>query len=124
MTRVHRAVTTPSRQHLDTEQLWHGEDRGVIAAWERGRQKSSEDPELAARAKAGELIILPWKGGVEKALKSGQKYGTHRYLAMWQGLRGDDLDVDLSNEAQLQCTVTGVMVIYTSDVAKYAGKDA
>jgi hypothetical protein len=123
MTRIHRTVATPIREGLDTEKRWLGPDLGVIAAWERGRQLGRENPELSARARAGELMVLPWKGGVERALKSGQKYGTNRYLAMWLGLRGADLDVDLTNETELRCTVTGMTVIYTSDPTKYAGQD-
>jgi hypothetical protein len=123
MTQIHRAVTTPIREGLDTEQRWLGPDKGVIAAWERGRQLSRENPELSSRARAGELMVLPWKGGVERALKSGQKYGTKRYLAMWLGLRGDDLDIDLTNETERRCTVTGMTVVYTSDPAKCAGED-
>jgi hypothetical protein len=84
----------------------------------------AEQPDLAARARAGELVVLPWKGGVEKALKSGQKYGTLRYLAMWQGLRGDDLRIELRHETELVCAATGVTVVYTNDAAKYAGTEA
>ena len=73
---------------------------------------------------AGELIVLPWKGGVERALKNAQKYGTKRYLAMWQGMRREDLDIDLANDQSLVCKATGVTVIYTNDASKYAGEEA
>ncbi len=37
------------------------------------------------------------EGGQEDK-KAGRKYGTVQYLAMWQGLRGEDLDIDLEGE--------------------------
>lgn len=119
--RIHRSMERPIRDGLDTEARWHGADQGLIAAWERGRQLAIENCELAERARAGELVPLPWKGGVEKALKSGQKYGTLWYLAMWQGLRGDELDIDINAEPTLSCTRTQTEVTFTGDVAKYGG---
>jgi hypothetical protein len=52
------------------------------------------------------------------------KYGHINYLAMWQGLRGEDLDVNFETEPELTCTNTGVSVVYTSIYAKYSGTDA
>lgn len=95
------------------------EDNGLIACWERGREKAIEEPELAAKAIVGQLVILPWKGGVEREIKKKEKYGTYRYLAMWQGLRGEDLDIDTSVDSPRVCSVTGMKVIYTSDYEKY-----
>ncbi len=121
---VRRSIDTPIRKGLSIEQRWHGHDEGVIAAWERGRQMGEQDPEFAARARAGELVVLPWKGGLEKALKNGQKFGSNRYLAMWQGLRGDDLEIDPMHDTAIACTATGTTVIFTSDPAKFAGSDS
>ena len=92
----------------------------MIACWERGREKSLQEPELAAQAREGRLMVLVWKGGVEKAIKAKQKVGTLFYLAMWRGLRGEDLDIDLAEEVTLTCAETGVTVVYTNDFAKYA----
>jgi hypothetical protein len=39
---------------------------------------------------------------------------------MWQGLRGEDLDIDPDQEVSLTCSVTGMIVIFTGDFAKYA----
>jgi hypothetical protein len=126
--RVRRAVSTPIRAGLTTEERWKAPDLGVIAAWERGREISEEanpdSQDLTARARRGELVILPWKGGVERALKVKQKFGTMRYLAMWQGLRGEDLDIDLDAETLRECTATGMTITYTSDPAKYAGQES
>jgi hypothetical protein len=54
-------------------------------------------------------------------LHNAQKMGsfTLNYLAQWQGLRGQDLDIDLSQEPELICSKTGMKVIYTRDVKKY-----
>jgi hypothetical protein len=124
---VRRSVGMPIRSGLSIEERWQGDDQGVIAAWERGRAISEEanadSQELTTRARRGELVVLPWKGGVERALKLKQKFGTMRYLAMWQGLRGDDLDVELDSETTLRCSATGMAVTYTSDPAKYAGEE-
>ena len=111
---VRRSVGMPIRSGLSIEERWQGDDQGVIAAWERGRAISEEanadSQELTTRARRGELVVLPWKGGVERALKLKQKFGTMRYLAMWQGLRGDDLDVELDSETTLRCSATGMAV--------------
>lgn len=118
--KIHRSITVPIREGLTTEERWHGPDQGLIASWERGREKSSEDPAFAAQARAGQLVVLPWKGGVEKVLKKKDKCGPLRYLAMWQGLRGDNLDIDLTVEVPVTCSVTGMTVTFTNDAAKYA----
>jgi hypothetical protein len=78
------------------------------------------DPALAERAMNGELPPMGWKGGVEQVTKTKKKYGTLFYLAQWQGIRGEDLDIDLSQETELICSKTGVKVIFTGDFSKYA----
>lgn len=118
--RIHRSITEPIRSGCTWDELWKAEDNGLIACWERGRQKSLEDPPLAEQAAIGHLVILPWKGGVEKAIKKKQKFGTLYYLAMWQGLRGEDLNIDTTQETALNCTATGMSVVFTNDMAKYA----
>lgn len=118
--KIYRSIAEPIRVHAKWDERWNSEDGGIIACWERGREKRLEDPALAAQAVEGHLVVLPWKGGVEKATKKKQKYGTLFYLAMWQGLRGEDLDIDLSEEAALSCTATGMTVVFTNDQSKYA----
>lgn len=90
----------------------------MVACWLRGIEKAKEDPSLAAKAIAGELPTLAWKGGVEKKIKSRNKIGSMYYLATWQGLRGDDLNIDLGSEVVLTCTRTGVPVTFTQDIKK------
>jgi hypothetical protein len=118
--RIHRLITETIRPNLTWDERWESADRGLIACWERGRAKSLGDATLAQQARNGQLMILPWKGGVEKAIKKKQKYGSLYYLAMWQGLRGNDLDIDTDteNELALTCSVTGMTVVFTNDMAK------
>lgn len=67
----------------------------------------------AQTAKRGELIILPWRGGVDEAIK-GKKYGTYQYLAMWQGLREESLDIDTNSPVSITCSGTNMQVIFTA----------
>ena len=122
--KIQRSIAEPIRPTDSWEARWKGVDDGLIACWERGREKAVEDPEFASRAQRGQLIILPWKGGVEKTTKRGTKYGTFFYLAMWQGLRGEDLNIDTADEISLRCAATKMMVILTGDFAKYANAAA
>lgn len=118
--RIRKSVLDPIRQNLTWEERWRAEDGGLIGSWEKGREKRIADPELAAQAANGQLVVLPWKGGVEKEIKKKQKFGTLFYLAMWQGLRGEDLDIDAGEEVSVTCSVTGMVVIFTGDFSKYA----
>jgi hypothetical protein len=118
--KIHRSITKPVREGATWDERWNAEDDGLIVCWERGREKRLEDPSLAAQAAAGQLVVLPWKGGVEKAIKKKQKFGSLFYLAMWQGLRGEDLNIHPTEEIVLNCTTTGMAVVFTGDMAKYA----
>lgn len=97
-----------------------------MICWEVGRERATREPELAEKARKGELPTLGWKGGVEEELKKKEKYGTLNYLAEWQGLRGEDLSIDVTKEVELVCSRTGMKVILTPDSEKYApkGKEA
>lgn len=119
--RVQRSVLSPeSSDSLTWDERWNGPDRGLIAAWERGLAKAREVPEVAAAARAGELVVLPWKGGVERSTKAGQKVGVLYYYAMWLGLRGEDLDLSVDDEPVLTCSKTRVTAQFTFDSSKYA----
>ena len=45
--------------------------------------------------------------------------GTLFYLAQWQGVRGEELDIDPDLEHELVCSRTGVKAIFTGDMKKY-----
>lgn len=117
--RIYRSYKERNREGLSWEERWKGSDKGLTTCWEVGRELREKEPELAKRAENGELPPLGWKGGVEEKIKKIEKYGTLYYLAQWQGLRGEDLDIDLSQEPAIACSKTGMTVIYTGDVAKY-----
>jgi hypothetical protein len=114
--RLYRSVFQPIREGLSCRQRWDGPDGGLIWCWERGRQERCEKPGLAARADAGELVPLDWKGGVREKSKIEKRPGTLNYLATWQGLRGEDLDLPLDGERTIQCTRTGQIVVFASRI--------
>lgn len=118
--RITRSIQEPKREGLTWADLWQRDDKGLILCWELGREMRKKEPELAQRAETGELPVLGWKGGVERRIKAGEKIGTLYYLAQWQGLRGEDLDIDLDEEPTLICSRTGMKVVFTGDVKKYA----
>lgn len=117
---VQVANVDPEHDRKSWEERWEGPDGGLVSAWLRGREKANEDPVLLAAAQRGELPVLPWKGGVEQATKVGRKFGPFLYLAMWQGIRGDDLNINTDEEIRLTCSRTGTTVTYTSDATKYS----
>lgn len=116
-----RSIEEPLRQNLSREEAWLQEDKGLIHCWEIGRRRAIAEEELASKCLLGELPPLGWKGGVAKRLKKLEKHGSYRYLAEWQGLRGEDLHLDLSQEQSLVCSRTGMTVIFTTDLSKLAG---
>lgn len=119
--KVKRPITEPIRERMSWSETWKGTDHGLIRSWERGREMRKERPELAEAALRGELPPLPWKGGIEGSPKFKSKYGVMKYLALWQGLRNEDLDVPLNEdeEESLTCSRTGVTVRFTRDFEKY-----
>lgn len=117
--KISRSIAEPLRIAPSWEERWEGPDKGLILCWETGREKREAMPELAQRASDGQLIPLPWRGGLEKAIKAKEKYGSLFYLAMWQGLRADDLEIDTERGATLVCTATGQKVVFTADSAKF-----
>lgn len=118
-TRIYRSIHEPIRENPSFEERWRGPDNGLITCWEVGRSKSIESPDLAERAKNGELLQLGWKGGIDKIIQKKEKYGSLNYLAQLQGLRGEDLEIDQSEEREIVCSKTGMKVIYTADTKKF-----
>lgn len=115
--KLFRSIETPIREYTDMQHRWHSDDQGLIWCWERGRQIAQENPALAARAKAGELVMLQWKGGVPAGYKGATKKGTLQYLAQWQGLREKDLNIDISPLPTLTCSSSGVKVVFSNIAA-------
>ena len=119
---VKRSISKPVRSSLTWDETWSRDDQGLIKAWENGRQKAKQNRTLRESALRGELpMLVTWKGGVEKKLKTDiTKYGSLKYLAHLQGLKGEDLNIDLTKQVTLTCSRTGQMVTYTWDSTKYA----
>lgn len=111
-------ISTPIRQNINWVETWQSADQGLIKCWETGRKLAELKSDLAAQCKAGALPVLNWKGGVSRALKKKEKFGALQYLAQWQGLRGEDLLIDVSLELSLTCSATGMLVTFTPDLSK------
>ncbi|MDD0982565.1 MULTISPECIES: hypothetical protein [Pseudomonas] len=119
---IKRKITEPYRAALQHKEVWSSEDQGLIMCWEVGRKRAEEAPGLATQCMNGELPVLGWKGGVTRKLLKQEKFGSLKYLAQWQGLRGEDLDVDLTTERVITCTKTKMTVTFTPDQAKYVSQ--
>ena len=104
---------------VDYDERWGTVEAGLVTSWLQGQEMAGEKPNLAEEAKSGRLVVLPWKGGVEKTIKT-TKVGVFNYLAMWQGLRGEDLNIDPDRDLLITCPGTGVRVVFTNDYAKYS----
>lgn len=115
---IYRSIEEPNRKGLTWEELWKDSDNGLITCWERGRVKAADNPDLAESCKNGELPVLAWKGGVDKKIK-GKKYGSLFYLATWQGLRGEDLNINQHEEISITCSKTEVKVVFTPNLLTY-----
>jgi hypothetical protein len=113
-TKMKRSIAAPMREGLSWEERWRESDKGLIWSWELGREKRLEEPELAERAVNGELVTLVFKGGTERLQepeesdkkKSPLRLGAIQYLAMWKGLRNEDLDIDVAGEHVVVCSRT------------------
>jgi len=112
--RIYKSISDSVIDITDYDERINGPDRGLINSWFAGRKLALRDPDLVARIMAGELPVLAAKGGVEKKIK-GEKAGSLWYLAAWQGLRGEDLDIDTEAEYSMVCSRFGVRVVYTFD---------
>lgn len=115
---VSKSITEPIDIDHDWESRWGSLTAGIVTSWNRGRELVKQQPDLAEAARAGRLIPLVWKGGVEKKILKETKYGSMFYLAMWQGLREEDLNIDLDSESSLTCSFTGMTVFFTKDTDK------
>lgn len=117
---ISRSIKEPIRKDPTSEGKWRGEDKGLILCWEEGRELALSQPKMAKRALRGELPMLSWKGGVKRNPKKKKKSGSFCYLAQWQGLRGEDLDIRLSEPTVLKCSRTGVKVKYCLESTVFA----
>lgn len=125
------SIEQPIREGLTWNEKWCGPDEGLIWCWERGRQERIERPNVAARADKGELVNLDWKGGTEepegkkkrgsstkKSSSRTQKDGSLQYLATWQGLRGENLDIEVDGKRKIVCSKTKQTVEFRKRLRK------
>lgn len=111
---IFRDISLPIRIGLTHDQYWSAPDKGLIKCWEVGRSLRVKNSNLKARCEAGELPVLGWKGGVSPADKKNKKFGSLKYLAQWQGIRGENLSIDDGFETTITCSLTGSSVTFTS----------
>lgn len=131
---LRRSVQEPIRPRMSWHETWEGPDHGLIRCWEVGRELAvtrdyyphaeGADPEPSVdRARRGELLPLGWRGGIEppapprpgelaKKPPKRKNDGTYQYLAMWQGLRGEDLDLPLDGRVVLTCARLKTVVTF------------
>jgi len=115
---IRQSASAPPPVCEDYAQRNEGPDQGLINAWLAGLAMGRDTPSLAVKARAGELPVLPFRGGIDEPIKAKNKIGSLLYLAMWQGLRGEDLAIDTESEPTMKCTSTGVPVRYTLNAQK------
>ena len=124
--KVYRSINSPIRDIKDMKTRWHSSDKGLIHCWELGRRLALKNPELAERAKSGELIPLGWKGGIKPTINTEgneiapqykYKLGSYNYLAEYLGLRGEDLNIDTDYSNNLKCSRFGIIVEFTDDIS-------
>lgn len=106
------------------QRLLHATERTSLLTGDGANDQAQEDGvalDVQQRVEAGELPILTFAGGVtpKPNLKMKKKKGTLFYLAMWRGLRGEDLDLDIERTYVMTCARTGVEVTFAKrrDVA-------
>ena len=105
---------------LSWEDRWSTFPASMLSSWRQGLINRFSMPELATACINDELPELPFKGGANKDSASN-KLGYACYLAMWQGLRGEDLLWDPSHPCKLVCSRYGVTVEFTSDIDRLLG---
>lgn len=115
---IRHSIKDPPTPSENWRERWEGHDQGLICSWLRGIEKAQQEPALAVKAKAGELPVLAWRGGVDMPIKRKDKLGTLLYLATWQGLRGEELNITLGVDVVMTCSRTGVPVTFTNDTGR------
>jgi hypothetical protein len=98
----------------------------VTLVWKGGTENLMEiaDPDLVPQAEEGELTSLPLQNGMKSLKLDGTQddrktpkkpqplVGSLKYMAMWQGLRNEDLDVALLSKTVITCTKTQRKVVF------------
>lgn len=61
--RISISTLTPNRVGISPKAAYSGPDKGLIRAWEAGRELADSHPQLVKQALAGELPELPFQRG-------------------------------------------------------------
>ena len=120
--KINISINTPIRKKISYAERWNGLDKGIITAWEVGRELRNTNLSIVQKVAQGELPILVFKGGHKKKLKSTTyKYGSMHYLAQLQGIKNLDLAIDLDTDEGLVlvCSKTGMETIFSSNAKNY-----
>lgn len=120
---LHHPFQNPPAEQPDFDARMNGPDGGLVNAWLAGLALRTQRPDLAGAAQAGELPVLPYRGGVDRPLKRKDKVGSLHYVAMWQALRGEDLALDTSAQPRLTCARHGVTVTYTANWKQWLSEE-
>ncbi|MDB4563975.1 hypothetical protein N9084_01570 [Flavobacteriales bacterium] len=118
--RISVPISSELRSESTPDVLWRGEDKGLMQAWEIGRRQSSDQSDVAKRAKQDELPASTiFQGGQDERLTTPVQFGSLHYYCMWLGWRGQDLEVDTDQEYPLVCSRTKMGVVFTIDSKKF-----
>ena len=85
--RIQRKISEPLRVNPDFEERWNGVDHGVITSWEKGRERRDSIEQ--------QWIDMVEAARTEEFPKTGLKKTTPHYTAQLQGMRNQDLDVEV-----------------------------
>lgn len=116
---IFRDISEPIRTGLSHDEFWNKADKGLIKCWEVGRTLRFKNSALKTQCEAGELPVLGWKGGLNSIDKKNKKFGSLKYLAQWQGIRGENLSIDDSIETTITCSRTKTSVSFTATRKQY-----
>lgn len=112
---VFKSTSDKSRfDNLTWKKRWQGEDNGLIACWEQGRKIAITNETLVTKVKNNELPVLPWKGGYENPIEKTRWHVPFYYYAMWLGLKGEDLKINLDDNIKVTCSRTKMTSIFTN----------
>ncbi len=92
---IYRSIVEPIRESISQDERWNQSDNGLIWAWECGRRLVLRRPCMAVLARNNRLPKLVWRRG------------SWLYLAMLQGILGQDLSIFPERELVLKRVIRG-----------------
>lgn len=83
-----------------------------------GNRKGPRRPLVGGESSCGRAAFDGLEGRHRKPIKAKTKIGSTFYLATWQGLRGESLDIELGRDVRMTCARTGITFTYTDDLKR------